>query len=105
MGIGFAVPIDMAMQVKTQLLASGKVTRGYIGIVMNPGELTEQMAKSFGRDESGGVLVADTQKNGPADKAGIKSGDIIIELNGKKVQDSASFRMDVARIMLKKRRT
>ena len=103
MGIGFAVPIDMAMQVKGQLLANGKVTRGYIGIVMNPGELTEQMAKAFGRNEAGGVLVADTQKDGPADKAGVRSGDIIIELNGKKVQDSTSFRMDVARIMPKEK--
>ena len=103
MGIGFAVPIDMAMQVKGQLLTSGKVTRGYIGIVMNPGELTEQMAKAFGRDTGGGVLVADTRKGGPADKAGVKSGDIIIGLNGKKVQDSTSFRMDVARIMPKEK--
>lgn len=103
MGIGFAVPIDMAMQVKDQLVASGKVTRGYIGIVMNPGELSEQMAKSFGRGEAGGVLVADVQKDGPADKAGLKSGDIIIELNGKKVQDSTSFRRDVARIMPKEK--
>jgi len=103
MGIGFAVPIDMAMQVKGQLLTSGKVTRGYIGIIMNPGELTEQMAKAFGRDEAGGVLVADIQKGGPADQAGIKSGDIIFEMNGKKVQDSTSFRMEVARIMPKEK--
>jgi serine protease Do len=103
MGIGFAVPIDMAMQVKDQLVANGKVTRGYIGIIMNPGDLTEQMAKSFGRNEAGGVLVADVQKGGPADKAGIKAGDIIFELNGKKVADSASFRMEVARIMPKEK--
>ncbi|MCL2103674.1 MAG: Do family serine endopeptidase [Kiritimatiellaeota bacterium] len=103
MGIGFAVPIDMAMQVKGQLVANGRVTRGYIGIVMNPGEVTEQMAKSFGRNEGGGVLVADVQKGGPADKAGIKSGDIISELNGKKIKDSASFRMEVARIMPKEK--
>jgi len=103
MGIGFAVPIDMAMQVKGQLVASGRVTRGYIGVIMNPGELTEQMAKSFGRNEPGGVLISDIQKDGPADKAGLKSGDIIIELNGKKVHDSPGFRMDVARIMPKEK--
>ena len=103
MGIGFAVPIDMAMQVKGHLIASGKVTRGYIGVVMNPGEVTEQMAQAFGRDEGGGVLVADTQKDGPADKAGIKSGDIIFELNGKKVEDATAFRLEVARIMPKEK--
>ncbi len=100
MGIGFAVPIDMAMGIKDQLVANGKVTRGYMGLILNPGEVNEEMAQSFGRKESGGVLIADVQKDGPAEKAGIKSGDIIIELNGKKVKDNVSFRRDVAQIML-----
>lgn len=99
MGIGFAVPIDMAMNIKDQLVASGKVTRGYIGVVLNPGEVTEEMAKSFGRKEAGGVLIADVQKDGPAEKAGIKSGDIVIELNGQKIDSNMSFRRDVARIL------
>lgn len=99
MGIGFAVPIDMAMSVKSQLVATGHVTRGYIGVMLNPGDVTQEMAKSFGRTEAGGVLVADTAKDGPAEKAGIKSSDIIIELNGTKVKDGASFRRDVARIL------
>jgi len=99
MGIGFAVPIDMAMGIKDQLVANGKVTRGYMGLVLNPGEVNEEMAQSFGRKEAGGVLIADVQKDGPAEKAGIKSGDIIIELNGKKVKDNVSFRRDVAQIM------
>ena len=55
MGIGFAVPIDMAMNIKDQLVANGKVTRGYVGVYLNPGEDTEEMAKSFGRSEAGGV--------------------------------------------------
>ena len=99
MGIGFAVPIDMAMSIKDQLIANGHVTRGYIGVVLNPGEVNEEMAKSFGRNEAGGVLIADVQKDGPADKAGFKSGDIIVELDGKKVKDGATFRRDVARIL------
>jgi serine protease Do len=103
MGIGFAVPIDMAMNIKDQLVANGKVTRGYIGVFLNPGEVSEQMAKSFGREEAGGVLLADVQKDGPADKAGLKSGDIIIELDGKKVKDGTSFRNEVARIMPNKK--
>jgi serine protease Do len=103
MGIGFAVPIDMAMNIKSQLVANGKVTRGYIGVVINPGDVTEEMAKSFGRGEAGGVLIADVQKDGPADKAGIKSGDIFVELDGKKIKDSTSFRNDVARILPNKK--
>ena len=103
MGIGFAVPIDLAMNIKEQLVANGKVTRGYIGVVLNPGEVTDEMAKSFGHTEGGGVLIADVQKDGPADKAGIKSGDILTELAGKKIKDNASFRNDVARIMPNKK--
>ncbi len=103
MGIGFAVPIDQAMNIKEQLVATGKVTRGYIGVILNPGEVTEEMAKSFGRSEAGGVLIADVQKDGPADKAGIKSGDILIELAGVKIKDNTSFRNDVARIMPNKK--
>lgn len=103
MGIGFAVPIDMAMNIKDQLVANGKVTRGYIGVLLNPGELGEEMSKSFGRDESGGVLIADVQKEGPAAKAGIKSGDILIELEGKKIKDNTAFRNDVARILPNKK--
>jgi serine protease Do len=103
MGIGFAVPIDMAMNIKDQLVASGKVTRGYIGVYLNPGTVTEEMAQSFGRGEAGGVLIADVEKDGPADKAGIKSGDILTELNGVKIKDNTGFRNDVARIMPNKK--
>ncbi len=103
MGIGFAVPIDMAMNIKDQLVATGKVTRGYIGVILNPGEVTEEMAKSFGRTEAGGILIADVQKDGPAAKAGIQSGDILIELVGKKIKDNTSFRNEVARILPNKK--
>jgi len=96
MGIGFAVPIDMAMQIKEQLATKGKVTRGFIGIAMNPGEVSQQMAESFGRKEAGGVLVAEITEGSPAEKAGLKSGDIIVELNGKKVDDNLTFRKTIA---------
>jgi serine protease Do len=99
MGIGFAVPIDMALNIKDQLVSNGYVKRGYIGVYLNPGEVTKEMALSFGHDQSGGVLIADVMKDAPADKAGIKSGDILVELNGKKIKDNSSFRNDVARIM------
>ncbi len=99
MGIGFAVPIDMALNIRDQLVANGYVKRGYIGVYLNPGELTKEMAKSFGYDQSGGVLIAEVMEGGPADKAGIKSGDILIELAGEKIKDNQSFRNNVARIM------
>jgi serine protease Do len=103
MGIGFAVPIEMAMGIKDQLVSNGKVTRGYIGVYLNPGEISEEMAKSFGRGEAGGVLIADVEKDGPADKAGIKSGDILTEINSSKIKDNTGFRNDVARIMPNKK--
>lgn len=103
MGIGFAVPIDMAMNIKEQLVVSGKVTRGYIGVMLNPGEVTQEMAEMFGRSEAGGILVAEVQKDGPADQAGLLSGDIILELNNKKVSTISSFRQDVAQIMPKEK--
>jgi serine protease Do len=103
MGIGFAVPIDMALQIKNQLLSNGKVTRGYIGIYMNPAELNEQMAQSFGYKEKTGVLIADVQKDGPADKAGLVSGDIIMEMNGKKITDQSGFRRTIAAIAPKEK--
>ncbi|MFA7172073.1 MAG: Do family serine endopeptidase [Kiritimatiellia bacterium] len=99
MGIGFAVPIDMALEIKEHLVASGYVKRGYIGVYLNPGDVTQEMARSFGYDQSGGVLIADVMEDGPAAKAGIKSGDIMIELNGEKIKDNQSFRSNVARIM------
>lgn len=99
MGIGFAVPIDMALSIKEQLVSNGYVKRGYVGVYLNPGELSKAMAESFGYDQSGGVLIADVQDDGPADKAGVRSGDIMIELNGEEIKDNQSFRNDVARIM------
>ena len=99
MGIGFAVPIDMALRIKDQLVANGYVKRGYMGVYLNPGEVTKEMATSFGYDQAGGVLIADVMENGPAEKAGIKRGDILIELESKKIKDNQSFRNDVARIM------
>jgi len=99
MGIGFAVPIDMALSIKDQLIANGYVKRGYMGVYLNPGAVTKEMATSFGYDQAGGVLIADVMEKGPAEKAGIKRGDILIELDGEKVKDNQSFRNDVARIM------
>ena len=105
MGIGFAIPIDMAMAIKDQLVTSGKVTRGYIGVMLNPGELTTDLAKNFGYEGTEGALIAEVLKDSPAEKGGMKTGDIVTEVNGKKITDGAHFRKEVARIMPKEKAT
>jgi len=96
MGIGFAVPIDMAKSIVAQLRDTGKVTRGFLGIQLNPQDMDEDMAKSFGMEGKAGVLIAEVIPDSAAEKAGLKSGDIIVELNGGKVGDNKSFRNTIA---------
>lgn len=98
MGIGFAVPIDMAIGIKDQLVADGKVTRGYLGVLLNPGDLAPAMARSFGLQAGGGVLLADVLPEGPAAKAGLKAGDIVLELQGVAVSETRIFRQEIAKI-------
>lgn len=85
-GIGFAIPIETAKTVIAQLKGNGKVTRGWLGISIQ--EITPQIAHSFGLKEKKGALVADVAKDGPADKAGIARGDVIIEFDGRKISQS-----------------
>src|SRR5437899_6225336 len=83
-GIGFAIPISLAKNVVTQLADSGKVTRGWLGVGIQP--VTPELAKSFGRTETAGVLVSSVSEGSPAERAGIKTGDIITEYDGRKVE-------------------
>ena len=85
-GIGFAIPINVARDMLTQLKTKGKVARGWLGIVIQ--RITPEIAKSLGITESEGALVADVMENSPAEKAGIKRGDLIVSYNGKKVKDN-----------------
>jgi len=94
MGIGFAIPINMAKGVKDQLIATGKVTRGQLGVIIR--DLSPDLAKSFEYDSTDGALVDDVIKDSPAQKAGLKPGDIITKLNGQKVEDIAPFRNTVS---------
>jgi serine protease Do len=97
MGIGLAIPINMARAIKDQFLANnGKIERSYIGIAMNREGLTPELAESFGLDKNVGVLVADVEPDSPADKAGLKQGDIVLKLNGKDVRSNEFFRNTVS---------
>jgi serine protease Do len=82
-GIGFAIPVDLAKTVVTQLAASGHVVRGYLGVSIQP--LTGDLARSFGIAETAGALVSSVVDGSPAAKAGVKPGDVITEYNGRKV--------------------
>jgi serine protease Do len=93
-GIGFAIPINMARRVMPQLLATGRVTRGWLGIRIQA--LTEDLAPSFGAKEGDGVLVADVMPDSPADKGGLKSGDVIVEFEGQKTGEVPELQRAVA---------
>jgi len=94
-GIGFAIPINLAKEIVPQLKEKGHVTRGWLGVMIQ--KVTPQIAESLGLPEAKGALVADVVKDGPADKAGLKQGDVIIEYDGKPVNDSAELPLLVAR--------
>jgi serine protease Do len=89
MGLSFAIPIDIAMDVKAQLQAHGKVSRGRIGVVIQ--EVTKELADSFGLPKAQGGLVAKVEKGGPADKAGLEEGDIILRFDGKPIGQSSDL--------------
>ena len=93
-GIGFAIPINMAKSVISQIKETGKVTRGWIGVSIQA--VTPEIAKAFGIKEARGALVGDVITGGPADSAGIQRGDIIIAFNGKKVKSMSDLPRIVA---------
>lgn len=86
MGLSFAIPIDVAMEVQSQLRTSGKVSRGRIGVVIQ--EVTKELADSFGLNKPQGALIASVEKGGPAEKAGLEVGDVILRFNDKTVVQS-----------------
>lgn len=94
MGVGFAIPSNLAKAIANQLIEKGEVTRGYLGIVIQ--QLTSDLAESFGIDSLQGVLVSDVSKQSPAEKAGLRQGDIIERFQGDPVKDVGNFRNRVA---------
>lgn len=93
-GLGFAIPIEMAKQVYDQILDHGSVVRGFLGVRIQG--LTPEMAQHFGVKDSQGVVVGDVQHGAPGEKAGLKQADVIVELDGKKIEEPASFRNAIA---------
>lgn len=89
MGLSFAIPIDIAMNAANQIKEKGKVTRGRIGVQIQ--EVTKETAEAFGMKTSGGALVNSVEKSGPAEKAGIEAGDIIIKADGRDVRSSSEL--------------
>src|SRR2546427_5838107 len=94
-GIGFAIPINLVKELLPQLKGKGKVTRGYLGVLIQ--KVTPEIADSLGMDRGRGALVANVSKDGPADRAGVKVGDVIVEFDGKEIKDSNELPIIVAR--------
>lgn len=93
-GIGFAVPVTVARTVMDQILKNGKVTRAYLGVMAQ--EVTPAIAKAFHNTEVRGALVGDVTADSPAQRAGLQKGDIILDIDGKPVNDGAQLRMNIS---------
>jgi serine protease Do len=100
-GIGFAIPINLVKELLPQLRGKGKVTRGYLGVLIQ--KVTPEIADSLGMDKGRGALVANVSKDGPAEKAGVKVGDVITEFDGKEIKDSGDLPIIVARTPVDRR--
>jgi len=100
-GIGFAIPVNLVKELLPQLRGKGKVTRGYLGVLIQ--KVTPELAESLGMEKSQGALVANVSKDGPADKSGVKVGDVIVEFDGKEIKDSGDLPIIVARTAVDKK--
>ena len=95
-GIGFSIPINEAKAVMAQLIARGRVVRGWLGVVIQ--DVTDELASSFGVREREGVLVADVMKGGPAETAGLRAGDVVVELNGTRIHEVPDLQRHIANV-------
>ncbi|MCC8405028.1 Do family serine endopeptidase [Paraburkholderia sp. MMS20-SJTN17] len=96
LGIGFAIPVSTARSVLESIITTGTVTRGWIGV--EPQDVTPEIAESFGLDQKSGAIVAGVLKSGPADRAGIKPGDILTNVNGQEITDTTRLLNVIAQI-------
>lgn len=97
MGIGFSIPINMVKAIKEQLQKNGAVIRGWLGVAIQ--DIDENLAESFGLEEARGILVSEVQEDSPAEKAGVKQGDVIVELNGVELANVNELRNKIAMII------
>src|ERR1700723_701992 len=93
-GVGFAIPINMARSVMDQIVGHGKVVRGYLGLY--PQDVTPALAKEFGLSKPGGALVSGLKPDAPAARAGLKNGDVILELNGQPIESANDLRLRIS---------
>jgi serine protease Do len=100
-GIGFAIPINMAREILEDLKTSGRVTRGWLGITVQ--DITEEISANLKLKNSKGALVSQVLEGEPGDKAGMKAGDIIIEIDGKPVTSTKDLLKIVAALKVGKR--
>lgn len=96
MGLSFAIPINVAMDVADQLREDGHVNRGWLGVMIQP--VSQDLAESFGMDDAIGALIADLDPEGPAAKGGLQAGDVIIEVNGEEVERSSTLPRLIGRV-------
>jgi len=96
LGIGFAVPSNMARMVMEQIAKSGKVVRGYLGVVVQ--NITPELAKHFGAGNRNGALISDVESGSPAEKAGLRRGDIVLEMNGKSLRDQRELQLGISKM-------
>ena len=93
-GVGFAVPINVAKEILPQLRDKGHVVRGWLGVVIQP--VTEDMAKSLRMEDAKGAIVADVTRDSPAEKAGLKPGDVVLTADGRAIEDSSALSRYIA---------
>jgi S1-C subfamily serine protease len=96
LGIGFAVPSNMARSVMEQIAKTGKVVRGYLGVVVQ--NVTPDLAKEFGATAHSGALISDVAPGGPAEKAGLHRGDIVLQINGRPLTDQRDLQLTVSKM-------
>ncbi|RUR31616.1 DegQ family serine endoprotease [Vreelandella nanhaiensis] len=96
MGLSFAIPINVAMDVADQLREEGHVNRGWLGVMIQP--VSRDLAESFGMDNAGGALIADLDPEGPAAQGGLRAGDVIIKVNGDEVDRSSTLPRLIGRV-------